>query len=150
MFYLAYLSIKEQKKKRADKEPNTNQISSGLYKILMELFGDSLNCENKIISYGSSDGDECIDSFVPDVTVTSVVLSCDTLYLKLDYKYDSKQIIKYDDDCFVKIDHENKMAYLFTKDRYVFYDEESKKLVRLYSALKELSKGGLNLIMEEL
>lgn len=42
------------------------------------------------------------------------------------------------------------MAYLFTKDRYVFYDEEAKEFVRFYAALKELSKGGLNLIMEEL
>ena len=150
VFCLAYLPLKEQKKKRADKKPNMDQINSRLYIILMELFGDSLYCENRIISYGSSDGDEYIDSFVPDVTVTSVILSCDTLYLKLDYKYDSKQIIKYDDDCFVKIDQENKMAYLFTKDRYVFYDEEAKELVRFYAALKELSKGGLNLIMEEL
>ena len=147
IIYLAYLPIKNGKK--SETKPDVDSVKKKLYFIIMELFGDSLNCENKIISYGSSEGDDYIDSFVPYVTVTSVVLSCDTLYLKLDYNFNSKRIIKYDDECFIKVDQKNKLAYLITRDRYVFDDEEAKELVRLYAALAELSsKDELHMIME--
>ena len=94
------------------KAVDTEIVEKKLYSAIMAAFGDALEREGKIITYSSAELNRFDE---PIVSVITLLLPNDMLYLKFDYNLDSRQLVKNYSNRLVKLDTANQRADIYTE-----------------------------------
>ena len=130
IIFLAYMPVKCKEDDDTDldleenaEEPNlsdecetkavdTEIVEKKLYSAITAAFGDALESEGKIITYSSAELNRFDE---PIVSVITLLLSNDMLYLKFDYNLDSRQLVKNYGNRLVRLDTANQRADIYTE-----------------------------------
>ena len=160
IMFLAYLPRKEKPEKHdedidltddnedtdvsdeAEPAPDYDVVKKKLYSAITAVFDDTLNNAGNIIIYSTPE----VNIFEePLISVITILLPNNMLYLKFDYKYDSKKHIKFVGDCVVRLDAENQSADIYT-DRC--YHDTTSETIALAVAVSELVDCDIPAVLE--
>ncbi len=160
IMFLAYLPRKEKPEKHdediyladdnedkdvsdeAETAPDYDVVKKKLYLAITAVFEDTLNNAGKIIIYSAAEKNR-LD--VPTVSVITILLRLNMLYIKFDYPLDSKRLVQKYGDCVVMLDAEKQSADIYTE---LLHPDSLKDIIELTIALNELMDCGMTAVLE--
>lgn len=162
IMFLAYLPRKEKSEKhdedidlvndnedtdadvpdKPETVPDYDAVKKKLYSAITAVFEDTLNNAGNIIIYSTPE----VNFFEePLISVITILLPNNMLYLKFDYKCNSKKHIKFVGDCVVKLDAEKQCAYIYTD---CSYHDTTSDTIALAAAVSELVDCDIPAVLE--
>lgn len=160
IMFLAYLPRKEKPEKHdedidladdnedtdvsdeAETAPDYDVVKKKLYSAITAVFDETLNNTGNIIIYSTPE----VNSFEePLISVITILLPNNMLYLKFDYKCNSKKHIKFVGDCVVKLDAEKQCADIYTD---CSYHDTTSDTIALAAAVSELVDCDIPAVLE--
>ena len=160
IMFLAYLPRKEKPEKHdedidladdnedtdvsheAEPAPDYDAVKKKLYSAITAVFDDTLNNAGNIIIYSAADKNRFDE---PIVSVITILLPNNMLYIKFDYKLDSKHLVQKYGDCVVKLDTEKQSADIYTE---LLHPDSLKDIIELTVALNALVDCGMTAVLE--
>lgn len=130
------------KSEEANTAPDYDALKKKLYSAITAVFDDTLNNEGNIIIYSATENNRFDE---PIVSVITILLPNDMLYIKFNYNLDSKHIVQKYGDCVVKLDTENQSADIYTEQ---LHPNRLKDIIELTVAINELMDCGMTTVLE--
>lgn len=129
VFFLAYMPVKA--KSEDEEKHNIDVVKKKLYSQLKSNFADTFSHSGHIVVYAGENGED--DE--PKLTVISILLPDDILYLDFNYGYRCRKPLQYRNECFIKLSHDKQTAII---NRDYQFDDIAAETIRLCAALNDL------------
>jgi len=162
IMFLAYLPRKEKPEKHdedidpaddnedtdtdvsgeAETAPDYDVVKKKLYLAITAVFDETLNNAGNIIIYSAAEKNRLDE---PIVSVITILLPNNMLYIKFDYHLDSKHIVQKYGDCVVKFDTEKQSADIYTE---LLHPNRIRDITEITVALNELMDCGMTAVLE--
>lgn len=160
IMFLAYLPRKEKPEKHdedidladdnedkdvsdeAETAPDYDVVKKKLYSAITAVFEDTLNNAGNIIIYSAAEKNRFDE---PVVSVITILLPNNMLYIKFDYHLDSKHLVQKYGNCVVKLDTEKQSADIYTE---LLHPNRLRDIIELTVALNELVDCGMTAVLE--
>ena len=126
----------------AETAPDYDAVKKKLYSAITAVFDYTLNNAGKIIIYSATEKNR-LD--VPIVSVITILLPNNMLYIKFDYHLDSKHLVQKYGDCVVMLDAEKQSADIYTE---LLHPNRLRDIIELTVALNELVDCGITAVLE--
>ncbi len=162
IMFLAYLPRKEKPEKhdedidlvndnedtdadvpdKPETAPDYDAVKKKLYSAITAVFDETLNNAGNIIIYSAAEKNRFDE---PVVSVITILLPNNMLYIKFDYHLDSKHLVQKYGDCVVMLDAEKQSADIYTE---LLHPDSLKDIIELTVALNELVDCGMTAVLE--
>lgn len=160
IMFLAYLPRKEKPEKHdedidlsddnentdvsdeAEAAPDYDVVKKKLYSAITAVFDYTLNNAGKIIIYSAAEKNRFDE---PIVSIITILLPNNMLYIKFDYHLDSKHLVHKYGDCVVMLDTEMQSADIYTDQ---LHPNRLRDNIELTIALNELVDCGITAVLE--